>query len=88
MVRLRTDRDHRFAHNSRSPPVTAIETLNRERHGAVTKADAMPAVAAGDVAQLAERIDSEELLRQRRTFSSAIYRTARTSKPRRGPFSP
>ncbi|HSV77910.1 MAG TPA: HipA domain-containing protein [Ramlibacter sp.] len=45
-------------------------------------------VTPGDIAQLAERIDGEELLRQRRTFSSANYRTARARMPRRGPFSP
>ena len=45
-------------------------------------------VSAGDMAQLAERIDGEELLRQRRTFSSAPYRAARVRKARRGPFSP
>jgi len=45
-------------------------------------------VTRGDIAQLAERIDGEELLGQRRTFSSADYQAARARSPRRGPFSP
>ena len=45
-------------------------------------------VTQGDIAQLAERIDGEELVRQRRAFSAADYQAARARKPRRGPFSP
>jgi len=45
-------------------------------------------VTPGDIAQLAERIDGEELLRQRRTFTAANYPAARARRPRRGPFSP
>lgn len=44
-------------------------------------------VTPGDMAQLAQRVDGEELLRQRRTFTSANYLTSTTRRPRRGPFS-
>ncbi|AEG91230.1 type II toxin-antitoxin system HipA family toxin [Ramlibacter tataouinensis] len=43
-------------------------------------------VTPGDIAQLAERIDGEELLRQRRTFTPANYPAAPARRPRRGPF--
>lgn len=40
-----------------------------------------------DVAQLAERIDGDELLRQRRGFDPADYPASATRRTRRGPFS-
>jgi serine/threonine-protein kinase HipA len=46
-------------------------------------------VSKPDIAQLAERIDGDELLRQRRDFDKAAYATApAVRKARRGPFSP
>jgi len=45
-------------------------------------------VTPGDIAQLAERIDGEELLSQRRSFTAASYPASPARRPRRGPFSP
>jgi serine/threonine-protein kinase HipA len=44
-------------------------------------------VTEADIASLAERIDGADLLSQRRGFRAANY-TTKTSKTRRGPFSP
>ena len=44
-------------------------------------------VTDGDIAQLAQRIDGEELLRQRRDFNAASYPAASSRRARRGPFS-
>jgi serine/threonine-protein kinase HipA len=44
-------------------------------------------VAAGDMEQLEQRIDGEELLRQRRTFAAGDYAATAARRPRRGPFS-
>jgi len=45
-------------------------------------------VTAGDIGQLEQRIDGEELLRQRQAFSAASYAAAPSRRPRRGPFRP
>lgn len=43
-------------------------------------------VSAADIAQLEQRIDGEELLRQRRTFAARDYAVAPSRRPRRSPF--
>lgn len=45
-------------------------------------------VTEGDIAQLAQRIDGDELLRQRRDFDAAAYPAAAPRRARRGPFQP
>lgn len=44
-------------------------------------------VTDSDIARLAESLDGEELLRQRRGFNAAAYPSAPARRPRRGPFS-
>lgn len=45
-------------------------------------------VTEADIAQLAERIDGDELLPQRRGFDAAAHSAAPARRPRRGPFTP
>lgn len=45
-------------------------------------------VSSGDIAQLEERIDGEDLLQQRRTFDARRYAATPARRSRRGPFSP
>ncbi len=47
---------------------------------------AQAGVSAGDIASLAERLDGDELLDQRRTFSPARYQRAPTKRNRQSPF--
>lgn len=44
-------------------------------------------VTEGDIEQLAQQIDGEELLGQRRAFDAGSYAAAPARRPRRGPFS-
>ena len=44
-------------------------------------------VAPGDIEQLEQRVDGEELLGQRRTFAAGNYAATPARRPRRGPFS-
>ncbi|WP_332827324.1 type II toxin-antitoxin system HipA family toxin [Ramlibacter sp.] len=44
-------------------------------------------VSAGDIAQLEQRLDGDELLGQRRTFDAGSYASTPARRPRRSPFS-
>ncbi|MDB5859556.1 MAG: hypothetical protein JWQ76_3245, partial [Ramlibacter sp.] len=44
-------------------------------------------VTPGDIEQLAQRVDGEQLLGQRRTFAASNYAATPARRPRRGPFS-
>jgi serine/threonine-protein kinase HipA len=43
-------------------------------------------VSAGDIAQLEQRLDGDELLGQRRTFDGGSYAAKPARRPRRSPF--
>jgi len=44
-------------------------------------------VTPGDIEQLEQRIDGEDLLAQRRTFAASNFAATPARRPRRGPFS-